>query len=172
MDGGRFGHESNPQDHYVGSLYEGCGSLSTLELHFSGRACRDDRRDLLTTDENPDLSHQTANLHGLNSSYQLIATTQAPDFIFALLLGLGAGSEKQPVHFALRNTMMSSRSPIASNLVPVNPLLNRWKTDPQLQSCVSKLQQSLNIPLGFAVLAHRDAIVTTTKFPVNSVASA
>jgi hypothetical protein len=23
-------HESNPQDHYVGSLYEGCGSLSPL----------------------------------------------------------------------------------------------------------------------------------------------
>ena len=23
-------HESNPQDHYFGSLYEGCGSLSPL----------------------------------------------------------------------------------------------------------------------------------------------
>jgi hypothetical protein len=59
---------------------------------------------------------------------------------------------------------MSSRSPIASNLLLVNPLLNRWKADPQLQSCISKLQQSLNISLGFAVLLHRDAIVTTTKF--------
>jgi len=52
------------------------------------------------------------------------------------------------------------------------PLLNRWKADPQLQSCISKLQQSLNIPFGFAVLLHRDAVVTITKFPVNSVAFA
>jgi hypothetical protein len=50
--------------------------------------------------------------------------------------------------------------------------LNRWKADPQLQSCISKLQQSLNIPFGFAVLLHRDAVVTITKFPVNSFAFA
>jgi hypothetical protein len=68
--------------------------------------------------------------------------------------------------------MMSAHSLIAANLLPVNPLLNRWKANPQLQSCISKLQQSLYIPFGFADLPHRDAIVPTTKFPVNSVASA
>src|SRR6202140_1667654 len=139
---------------------------------FPGTTSRDNRRDLLTANRNSYLGHQTANLHGLYSTHKLIPTTHAPDFFFALLLGLATGSEKQSVHFALRDTMMSSRSPIASNLLLVNPLLNRWKADPQLQSCISKLQQSLNIPFGFAVLLHRDAIVTTTKFPVNSVASA
>jgi hypothetical protein len=102
----------------------------------------------------------------------LITTTHAPDFFLALLLGLATGSEKQSVHFAQRDTMMSSGSLIALNLLLVNPLLNRGKADPQLQSCISQFQQSLNIPLGFAVLLHRDAIVTTTKFPVNAVASA
>ena len=67
---------------------------------------------------------------------------------------------------------MSSRSTIALNLLLVNPLLNRGKADPELQSCISKLAESPNIPFGFAVLLHRDAIVTTTKFPVNAVASA
>ena len=114
-------HESNPPDHYVGSLYAGCGSLSPASLHFSGRRCRNDRRDLLTTDGNP--GHQTANRRGLNSSHSLITIAHAPDFFFALFLGLATGSEEQSVHFALRDRMMFSRSPIASNLLLVNPLL-------------------------------------------------
>jgi hypothetical protein len=68
--------------------------------------------------------------------------------------------------------MMSSRSAIASNLLLVNPLLNRGKADSQLQSCIWQPQQFLNTPFGFAVLPHRDAIVTATKFPVNFISSA
>jgi hypothetical protein len=66
--------------------------------------------------------------------------------------------------------MMSSRRLMASNFLLVNPLLNGWEADPQLQSCISKLQQSFNIAFEFAVLPHRDAIVAATKLPVNSVA--
>src|ERR1700686_517717 len=139
---------------------------------FPGTTSRDNRRDLLTANRNSYLGHQTANLHGLYSTHKLIPTTHAPDFFFALLLGLATGSEKQSVHFALRNTMMSSHSLIASNLLLVNPLLDRWEADPKLQGCVTKLQRSLTIPSGFAILLHRDAIVATTKFSVNSVASA
>ena len=111
----------------------------------------------------------------LNTFYKQKANfyeVEAPDFFLALLLGLAAGSEKQSVHFALRDTVMPSHSLIASNLLLVNPLLYRWKADPHLQSRIAKLQQALNSPFGFAVLLHRDAIVTTTKFPVDSVASA
>ncbi len=68
--------------------------------------------------------------------------------------------------------MMSSGSLIASNLLFVNPLLNGWEADPQLQSCISKLQHSLEIPFGLAVLLHGDAIVATTKFPVKPIACA
>jgi hypothetical protein len=79
--------------------------------------------DLLTTDGNP--GHQTANRRGLNSSHSLITIAHAPDFFFALFLGLATGSEEQSVHFALRDSMMFSRSPIASNLLLVNPLLRK-----------------------------------------------
>jgi hypothetical protein len=41
-----------------------------------------------------------------------------------------------------------------------------------LQGRISKLQQSLDIPFGFANLLHRDAMVATTKFSVNSAGSA
>src|ERR1700747_2941607 len=33
---------SDSQNHNLGSFDEGCGSLPSLQLHFPGRACRDD----------------------------------------------------------------------------------------------------------------------------------
>jgi hypothetical protein len=67
---------------------------------------------------------------------------------------------------------MSSGGLDAANLLLIYPLLDRGKADPQLQGRVAELQQSLIIPFGFAVLLHRDAIVTIMKYAVNSVAAA
>jgi hypothetical protein len=61
----------------------------------------------------------------LSATIKIQTQTNTLDFFFAWLLGVAPGSEKQSVHFALRDTMMSSRSPIASNLLLVNLLLHR-----------------------------------------------
>jgi hypothetical protein len=67
---------------------------------------------------------------------------------------------------------MSASRPDAANFLLVNPLLDRREADPQLQGRLSKLQQFLNIPFGFALVLHPDAIVARTKFSVNSASFA
>src|SRR4029077_10826068 len=66
--------------------------------------------------------------------------------------------------------MMSPCGLDAANLLLVNPLLDRGKADPQLQSRVTELQQLLILLSGFAVPRHRSEIVQSMQSRVNRIA--
>ena len=136
-----FSHDSDSQDHHFSGFYEGGGSLSRLQLHFARGTCRDNRCDLLSANRNLYFRHQAANANGIDSSNELIPTTDAANYLLAFRLRFALGSEEEPVQFALRDAMMSSGRSDAANLLPVDPLFDRGKADSQLQSCVPELQQ-------------------------------
>src|SRR5580704_18792277 len=123
---------SNTQNHHFGSLYQSSRSLARLELHFARGPSRNNRSNLLAANRNRYLRHQAADANRIDSSHQLVPSTYAADHQLAFFLRFPSGSEKQPVHFAFRNAVMSPRRPNAANLLLINPLLDGGKADPQL----------------------------------------
>lgn len=49
---------------------------------------------MLSSNGDPDLGHQAADLNGLDLPYQLIPSADAPDFLPALVLGFASRSEE------------------------------------------------------------------------------
>ena len=145
----------NSKNHYLCCLYEGGSGLTALEVHFTGRSRGDYRSNLLLTDGNDHLCHQTTNSYALDSADQLVSSTESAHDKLPLRRRSCPGPKEQSVHFALWNTVVSSGSANAANLLLVNPLLNRGKADPQLQSRISQPQQRLSILFGLVVLPHR-----------------
>jgi len=122
----------NPQDHHFGSLYQSSRCLPGLQLHLPRRSGRDDCCDLLAADGNLDFCHQPADSDCVNSSDQLIATTDVTNDFVALSFGFAARPEQEPVDFRLRNSVMATNSPDAPDLFFVDPLLDCGKADSKL----------------------------------------
>jgi hypothetical protein len=62
----------------------------------------------------------------------LIPTADATHNLLTLCLGFASRPEKQPIHFPFWNAVMASSGSNAANFLLVNPLLYRWKANPQL----------------------------------------
>ena len=58
---------SHAENHDLGCLDERCSGLTRLEVHFAGRACRDDRCDLLIPDGDPYLCHESADANSIDA---------------------------------------------------------------------------------------------------------
>jgi hypothetical protein len=129
---------SNPQDHDFRSFDEGRDSLTWLELHFAGGPGRDYRRDHLPSNRNLNLRHQAADAYREDPSNKLVPSTDAADYKLSFLFISAAGSKKQPVDLTQWNTMMPASRPYAAYLFFVDPLLDGWKTDAQLQGSISE----------------------------------
>jgi hypothetical protein len=68
----------------------------------------------------------------------LIPSTDSTHRSVSLRNRFSPGSEEQPVQLTLRDAVMAADGLDAPNFLFVNPLLNRRKADPQLQSCVTQ----------------------------------
>ena len=101
---------SHAQNHHLGGLDEGSRGLAWLEVHFTSRACRDDRSDLLIAYRDFDLRHEAAYADSVDSSDELIASADAADQILPLRSGSRPGPEQKSVHFAPRDSVMAARS--------------------------------------------------------------
>src|SRR5580704_17800919 len=64
---------------------------------------------------------------------------------------------------------MSACGRDAANLLFVNPLLDGWEADAELQRCVAKLQQILVLLRRFALLPHRSEILQPVQGAVNTL---
>jgi hypothetical protein len=107
----------------------------------------------------------------VDSPHKLIASTDTANCLFAILLGSASRPEKEPVDFTLGDAVMSSGRLQAANLLLVDPLLDRGKADPQLQSRVTELQQLSVLWSGFAVAQHWRKIVQSSRGAVNPLRS-
>jgi hypothetical protein len=76
-----------------------------------------------------DLRHEAAHPDRDDSTDELISAADAAEHEPGFIRGLGAGPEKQTIHFGERDAMMPSGGLDAANALSVNPLLDRWKTD-------------------------------------------
>jgi len=132
MSGKILTFASHAQNHHLGGLDEGRRGLAWLEVHFTSRACRDDRSDLLIAYRDFDLRHEAAYADSVDSADELIASAHAADHILPLFFRSAASLEKQLVHFALRDAVVASSGLDAADLPLVNPLFDGWKADPEL----------------------------------------
>lgn len=83
----------HPQDHDFGGLDEGSRSLTGFEIHFAGRACGDDRGDLLVANREYDLRHEPTDANTLDAAHQLISSAETTHEESALGRSLGSRPE-------------------------------------------------------------------------------
>src|SRR5262249_4346264 len=100
---------SHSQNHDLGRFDQRRCRLPRLQVHLACRTCRNDRRDLLIANGDPDSRHQPADSYTTPPADQLISPASPPHNQRSLGRSLRACAEKQPVHFALRYAMVPSR---------------------------------------------------------------
>lgn len=132
---------SHPKDHHFRCFDESRRRLPRFQIHFASRARGDDRSDPLLTGRKDNFSHQATDLHALDSPDQLVSATEVAHNHGSLGSGFTSRPKQQPVHFTLRNSVVSPGGANASDLLLVNPLLDRGEADTKFYRRLPRLQQ-------------------------------
>lgn len=144
----RVADRSDPEDHDFRGFDQGSRRLSWFQLHFAGRPGCDDGCNGLVSDGERDFGHESADANVFDAAYELVPAADAAEYVFSFDDTAASSSVEKPVHFALRNAVVSTRCLGASNLPGINPLLDGWEADSELESCLTRLQENR---VGFVV---------------------